>query len=281
MKRYAVVLIAIVAFAAPAFAGGGFLRSVEAARKEAKEKNRLIFVDLFAEWCGWCHRFEKEVVPSEKFQQATKDKVLLFIDIEDGKEGTALARRFNVTQLPTFLLLTPELTLAGVIRGYAPPDPFAQELKRVETEYREFAKRVADEASTRRDPQKRFDLAKDFYSRYSYAEAESRFQAIAKDKNVPMDIRDQAYYYLALTQLSAKRHADAAATLKRFFTLESKGETAEQGRFLLGHIYLEQQNLPAALAEFRLFKTMYPKSSLTPTIDYYIPQLENAIARAQ
>src|SRR4026209_100017 len=103
------------------FAGGTWLKSIAAAQKVAKEKNQLILVDMFAQWCGWCHRFEREGFPSEVFQNATQDIVLLRLDTEDKGEGTQYAQKFSVSQLPTFLLLAPDLSLAGMIRGYAPP----------------------------------------------------------------------------------------------------------------------------------------------------------------
>ena len=117
---------------------GTWLKTVAAAQKVAKEKKQLILVDMFAEWCGWCHRFEREVFPSKAFQDATADLVLLRLNTEDGKEGTQMSRKFGVTSLPTFLLLTPELTSAGQIRGYSPPGPFAQKLKETRNAHTTF-----------------------------------------------------------------------------------------------------------------------------------------------
>lgn len=278
MKRYAVIFIALLALAAPAFAGGGFLRSVEEARKEARDKNRLIFVDLFANWCGWCHRFEKEVVPSEKFQNVTKDKVLLRVDIEDRKEGSELARRFQVTNLPTFLLLTPDLTIAGIIRGYAPADQFAVLLQEQENSYREFQKRMADEASIAKDHEKRLELAKELLSRFSFADADARLQKLVTEKTTPASIRDQAYYMQAVSHAQQSKYDQATTTIKKLITLQKEAD-AEQSRFLLAHLYIDQKNYPAALDELKRFKTLYPNSQLGGSVDFIIPQLENAITR--
>lgn len=281
MKRYVVAVLMIALMAAPALAGGGFLRSVDSAKTQARQKNQLIFVDLFADWCLWCHRFEKEVVPAEKFQNATRDMVLLRVDTEDGKEGTNLARQYGITSLPTFLLLTPDMLVAGIIRGYAPAPQFAEQLTKLEKEFREFEKRVRSEASIAKDPERRLELAKDFINRQGYPQAEQRLQSLVGEPSTPPAVRDQALYHLALAQLNQNRHDQAAATLGKLFAVQTKGDTAEQGRFLLGQIYLDQKNYPAALAEFRRFKTMYPSSPLVRNVDFLIPQLESAIARAQ
>src|SRR5204863_775401 len=113
--------------AGQAFAG--WVTSVDAAQKKAKTAHRLIFVDLFADWCGWCHRFEEEVIPSQAFQSATDDMILLRLNTEDGKDGTKLARDYGIRSLPTFVVLDEDLLIAGQIRGYAPAGDFARMLK--------------------------------------------------------------------------------------------------------------------------------------------------------
>src|SRR5215213_5639961 len=150
-KRISLLAVLALVLSTPAFAGGTWHKSVAAAQKVAKEKNQLILVDMFAQWCGWCHRFEREVFPSETFQKATDDIVLLRLDTEDRSEGTQYAQKYGVTQLPTFLLLAPDLSLAGVIRGYAPPREFVQSLQSTRGEYGEFVKKVKNEASMAKD----------------------------------------------------------------------------------------------------------------------------------
>jgi len=66
----AIVALTIVPHAYAA--ANPWIRSLPDAQKKAKAANQLIFVDLFADWCGWCHRMEQEVFPSQAFQNATK-----------------------------------------------------------------------------------------------------------------------------------------------------------------------------------------------------------------
>lgn len=279
LKRAAAIILLIFA-AAPATAGK-FLTSIDAAKKEAQKKNQLIFVDLYAEWCGWCHRFDREVVPSEAFQKATENKVLLRVDTEDRGEGSRLARDFGIQSLPTFLLLTPDMTLAGLIRGYAPATPFAEELKRLEGEYESFRKRIAEESKAAKTSEERLQLAKELYMRRAFGEAESRLRKLVLQKNISAPVRDETYYYLARAQAGQSRLEEAIATLRKLLKLQDKGEMAEQGRFFLGQIYVDQKNYKAALDEFKQFRDKYPGSPLIQNVEYVIPQLENAVARAQ
>ncbi len=107
-----------------AFAAGTWLKTVADAQKVAKQKNQLILVDMFAEWCGWCKRFEREVFPAKVFQDATADIVLLRLNTEDGKDGTKFAREYGINSLPTFLVLNKDLLIAGMIKGYIPSNEF-------------------------------------------------------------------------------------------------------------------------------------------------------------
>ena len=125
MKR-AFILAAIFLTSTQLFAGGIWNKSLAAAKAEATKNNQLIFVDLFADWCGWCHRMEQEVFTSDAFQKNSRSLVLLRLDTEDGNEGTKLARDLNITSLPTFVVFTADMQIAGIIRGYSPPDAFAR-----------------------------------------------------------------------------------------------------------------------------------------------------------
>src|SRR5688572_30515969 len=168
---------------APQTFAGTWLKTVDAAQKVAKEKNQLILIDMFAEWCGWCHRFEREVFPSEVFQTATKDIVLLRLDTEDGKEGTQFSRKYGVTSLPTFVLVSHDMSVAGIIRGYAPPTDFVRSLKDTRAKYDDFVKRAKDEPKFAKDPMQRFALAKEFVTRGMYDKGDVRLKKLIAEKN--------------------------------------------------------------------------------------------------
>jgi thioredoxin-related protein len=270
----------MVAFAsAPQlFAGRIWYKDVPTAQKEAKAKQQLILVDMFAEWCGWCHRFEREVFPSAVFQEATKDIVLLRLDTEDGKEGTQFAKRYAVTSLPTFLLLAPDLSIAGLLRGYAPPNDFVQSLKDTRKNYADFNKRAGNEAAIAKDPVQRLALAKEFTQRGLYDKAEVRMKKLATEKGMPAAIRDEAYYNLAINYTVQAKFNEALATIRELTSLSKLGESVEGARMLAGQIYMQQGNLLGAANEFRSFKKTYPNSSFVPQIDMMLPEIERRLA---
>jgi thioredoxin-related protein len=273
VKRTVLLAVAALLFVQQAVASP-WLKDVASAQKKAKEKNQLIFVDLFADWCGWCHRFEQEVIPSQSFQSATDKMVLLRLNTEDGKDGTRFAHDFGVSSLPTFLVLNSDLMIAGVIKGYQPAKEFALSVGTAESKYNDFMKRVAEEPSITKDYAKRLTLAKEFGARAAYAQGETRLRKLLAEPALPVGVRDDTYFELALTQIMQKKYDDARKTLNAFAAVQNKGEAFERSRLLIGDIYLQTGNVPAALAEYKAFKTKYPNSQYTQNIDAIVPQLE-------
>jgi thioredoxin-related protein len=102
---------------------------VEAAFAEARAADKLVFVDLYADWCGWCKVLEREVFPQPEFQAHARRAVLLRVDVEDGGAGTELAARFDAWSLPTLLVLEPSGALAGTVSGYAPTRQYVAKLE--------------------------------------------------------------------------------------------------------------------------------------------------------
>lgn len=263
---------------APQLFAGTWHKSVAAAQKVAKEKQQLILVDMFADWCGWCKRFELEVFPSLAFQQATDDMVLLRLNTEDGGEGTQMARKYGVSSLPTFVVIDPDLSIAGQIRGYSPANEFAKQLADVRAQHVAFLARVKNEPKIAKDYIQRIQLAKDFLGRSAYDKSDPRLQKLMSEKGVPPSIRDEAYYHLAMSAYFQGRPDDALKTVRSLTKISKVGEYVERSRLLAGQIYMQQGNWLAAANEFRDFKKTYPNSKLNANIDAVLPDVERRLA---
>lgn len=278
-RRIAIFIVMALALAPEGFAGAGtWHKSVAAAQKVAREKNQLILVDMFAQWCGWCHRFEREVFPAQVFQDATKDMVLLRLNTEDGGEGTQFARKYSISSLPTFLVLAPDLSMAGMIRGYAPPNDFVQSLKATRSKYDVFLRRVKNEDKLGKDWVQRLELAKEFTSRGSFDKSEPRLRKLTTEKGVPAAIRDEAYYQLALTYTMQRKFDEGLKAIKELTRRSGLGESVESATFLAGTIYLDQGNLLAARNQFRYFMDHYPTSRLAPNVEQVLSQVERELS---
>ena len=272
------MLASLIAFlAVPQSYGAVTWLKTASAAKKAAQPNKMIFVDLFASWCGWCHRFESDVIPSAEFQKATQKMVMLRLNTEDGADGSAFAATYQISSLPTFVVLNSDMSIVGLIRGYAPAPEFVKMLDSTIDRYKTFQKTVANEAKLTTDYEKRLWIAKEFQVRMNYAQAEPRLKKLTTEKGVPADIRDQAFYQLGAAYLTQGKLGDVTKTLDAFSKVQNRGESYERARLLATDVCIAQGNLRCAANELRTFKEEFPQSPFIPNIDMMLPTIERQL----
>ena len=263
------------------FAVAAWTKSVAAAQKAATADNKMIFVDLFAQWCGWCHKFEADVYPSDEFQKATSKMVLLRLDTEDGADGTAFAQRYQISSLPTFVVLNHDMTVVGLIRGYAPAPEFVKMLDNSIVKYKSVQKLVSTEATFSKDYAKRLELAKEFRLRQDYNRSEPRLKKLTIEKGVPAEFRDQAYYELGLLYLVQGRYVEVTKTVDAFGKVQNEGEPYERSRLLMTDVCIARGDLRCAADSLHSFKDEFPNSPLIPNVDMMLPSIERQLGPAR
>lgn len=109
--------------------------------KLAAKMEKLIFVDVYTNWCKFCHKMDRETFSDKdiidylsenfigvKLNAESKKKMKL----ADGAfTGRDISRKFGVRGYPTYLFLNPDGELVFRTSGYSPPDRFMVFLKYV------------------------------------------------------------------------------------------------------------------------------------------------------
>jgi protein disulfide-isomerase len=113
-----------------------------AALNRARSENKLVLIDFTgSDWCGWCSKFDHDVLSTDKFAGYARNRlVLVKLDFprhhpQDAalKQANAqLAQRFGVDGFPTLVLLNSAGKELGRQVGYIKggPDAFITELER-------------------------------------------------------------------------------------------------------------------------------------------------------
>ncbi len=70
--------------------------------KKAAETNRIVFVDCYTDWCGWCKKLDQETFTHPDFINISAKFVLLKVD---GDKQIEFCRKYNVSAYPTLLFL--------------------------------------------------------------------------------------------------------------------------------------------------------------------------------
>lgn len=95
---------------------------LDLARLEAGPR-RLVVVDFYTDWCGWCQVLDRAVYPDPRVRGQLNRAVFLRLDAE--REGRDAALRYRVDGFPTIVFVNAGGKEVGRIRGFYPAAEFA------------------------------------------------------------------------------------------------------------------------------------------------------------
>jgi thioredoxin:protein disulfide reductase len=83
----------------------------EAGLRRAKEEQKPLLLDFFAEWCLACHELDQKTFRSPEGMRALRSFVLVRVDLsDDNPTAVQLSQRYGIVGLPTLLFLHPDGT---------------------------------------------------------------------------------------------------------------------------------------------------------------------------
>lgn len=120
------LFIFAVLFSSQLYAEGVKFETIpwEKAIQKAQDKNKLIFVDAYTDWCGWCEVMEEKTFSNSVISDfMEKHFFSLRYDMEQG-EGKRLAMKYSISSFPTFLIFDKDGKLVYKTSGFSPPKDF-------------------------------------------------------------------------------------------------------------------------------------------------------------
>jgi thioredoxin-like negative regulator of GroEL len=234
---------------------------IDPAVAEAKASHKLLFVDLYADWCGWCKQLEREVYSTPRFEAFARQFVLLRVNTEDGGEGSKLAGRYAAYSLPTTLILEPNLSRAGAVQGFAPTEQYIGQIERELEEYRDYRRRL-DGAAATIDKIRLRDLATEAHSRQ---DGDSAARLLRRSITLETDaqLRARLQYLLADALRIARSWSEAekelAAVRAAAATLRDQ-DLAERADLLAFNLADDRGDCQQAIAVLEDFLRLHPRS---------------------
>ena len=96
---------------------------------EAREKEKLIFIDFYTDWCAPCKKMDKEVFTNTEVSDIiNKNFISVKINAEK-KGGVDLAKKYGVSAYPYFLILKSDLSVKGHILGASSAELFLDKIQ--------------------------------------------------------------------------------------------------------------------------------------------------------
>ena len=95
--------------------------NLDQALAAARQDHSLVLVDVWADWCGWCHKLDRDTLSNAAVQEKLREFTLLKLDADKHQE---VAQHYQVTGLPTTLVLTEKGEVVAAQPGYMPPEEY-------------------------------------------------------------------------------------------------------------------------------------------------------------
>jgi protein disulfide-isomerase len=118
-----------------ASAESDWLTDYKKAQQEAKAGNKFLLLDFTgSDWCGWCKKFDREVLLQPEFKDYARDNlVVVELDFprakpqapELKKQNRELAQQYEIVGFPTIVVLSADGQKLWRYDGYFPDGPAA------------------------------------------------------------------------------------------------------------------------------------------------------------
>ena len=132
MKKILFTLLLVLGISAAADAQVRFLdSSTDAVRKEAIAQDKLVFIDLYATWCGPCKAMERDVFSKKEVGDFMDEYFVAAKYDIDKPTRKALAGKHGIRPIPTYLVFNTEGDLLGKITGSMPAEEFTAALRKI------------------------------------------------------------------------------------------------------------------------------------------------------
>ena len=129
-RLFLVAVAVSLAFASLTRAKSDWLHDWSKAQEEAKSNHKLLFLNFTgSDWCGWCIKFDKDVLSQPQFKNFAHDNlVLVELDFprrksqptEEKKQNVQLAQQYEVLGFPTIVVLNSNGQKVWQFDGYFP-----------------------------------------------------------------------------------------------------------------------------------------------------------------
>ncbi len=133
MKRLiTVTILGFWALGAGAFAAVEWGHDYDAALETAKKDKKLVMVDLYTDWCGWCKKLDKDTYSDKDVEaKLTKDFVAVKVNPEKNPRDAKLSQGFGTTGYPHIVFVDADGKKVSEIDGYLPAAQFLEQLNKI------------------------------------------------------------------------------------------------------------------------------------------------------
>jgi thiol-disulfide isomerase/thioredoxin len=264
-------MILTLGFAAALAFGGGhgpagirWERKFEDALKKARAARKPVMIDFWAQWCGWCHRLDKTTYQDPAVVKLAEDFVAVKVNTEGDPRDTAVAIRYDVSSLPTIMVVSPQGRPIVRINGFVGPGQFPRVL---ETAKEVGGRVIAWESALERDPKDAAaltGLSVHLFEQDAFADSLELLRQAAKvDTKRPIEERKQTRLLTGVILKAADRFPEAETALKEGLGLRPADPVYDPKLlYVLGMLYASWGRTAEARIMLQQVLTLHAQSSI-------------------
>jgi thioredoxin-related protein len=133
--------------------GSPFEKTLEIAKNKAKKSGKGIFVLYYADWCGFCEKFQNEVLTNEIVAKELTASFESYRVLNSTLEGKHFKAAYSLRSLPTLLFFDREGNIKTFKSGFEDIEQFRKTLRNVyqyylEKDFPETSKRLSSLQAT-------------------------------------------------------------------------------------------------------------------------------------
>lgn len=237
--------------------------SLAQAQAEAAAGKKLILAYLFADWCPYCRRMDRETWTDAAVIAEQAKYAFLRLDGEKDADGVSLCRRFFIRAFPAILLLHADGSEFDRLEGYMPADELLRRLKLVLEDPDSLGNLKAAAAGNPSDLALRLRLGRTLLGRLDFAGAQENFEEILRlDPANRSKTTDQALLYLGMCRALQSDPAGAVGTLERLERDFPKSPLVPRAWLLAGELLLQTGRREEGTRKIERFLEVYPDHPL-------------------
>ncbi|TGL71435.1 tetratricopeptide repeat protein [Leptospira kmetyi] len=246
--RFPVSVFLLILFVSPVAAEIQWEKSVKTAFAKAKADGKPIFIDVYADWCGYCKTLKNEIYPKKEVQLELSKFVALSLD---GDTFPNLKRKYGIKGYPSILFLDRNGSLIDKITGM-PDTKMILKLLRGAYARRNLEKEYLDVLS--KDPngiKANFQVGVYYFEAREYPKAIQFFQK-ALESNDPKnaDKKHDALFNLGISYLETGNFKSAVSTFNAYVSKYPSGDLSSV-LFFRANAYEELNQKEEAKADYK------------------------------
>lgn len=130
----AIFAIAFTSFADSNLPSAGAIKwyyDLDEALKVAKAENKILMVDVYTDWCSWCHELDRVTYSDKLVQALATNLISVKINPEKDKRAQKFSEEKEVTGYPAIIFIDANEKVLFYQSGFAEAKPFANIMEMV------------------------------------------------------------------------------------------------------------------------------------------------------